>query len=153
MWQSPFQAVIHSASVTFSLSSEPLIAPSVGQSQLLLATYSPSIIVFQAFHCLPSVYPCLSLSATGPSNGYSSPLPVTHSTNILSTSHWLLWDLPRPIFAYHLQSFWAFLVAQLVKNPPAMRETWVPSLGWENPPEKGKATHSSILAWRIPWAV
>ena len=46
---------------------------------------------------------------------------------------------------------WASLVAQLVKNPPAMRETWVRSLGWEDPLEKGKATHSSILAWRIPW--
>ena len=45
------------------------------------------------------------------------------------------------------------LIAQLVKNPPAMRETWVPSLGWEDPLEKGKATHSSILAWRIPWTV
>ena len=42
------------------------------------------------------------------------------------------------------------LVAQLIKNPPAMRETWVQSLGWEDPLEKGKATHSSILAWRIP---
>ena len=45
----------------------------------------------------------------------------------------------------------ASLVAQLVKNPPTMRETWVRSLGWEDPLEKGKATHSSILAWRIPW--
>ena len=44
-----------------------------------------------------------------------------------------------------------FPMAQLVKNPPAMRETWVRSLGWEDPLEKGKATHSSILAWRIPW--
>ena len=42
-------------------------------------------------------------------------------------------------------------MAQTVKNPPTMRETWVPSLGWEDPPEKGTATHSSILAWRIPW--
>ena len=49
--------------------------------------------------------------------------------------------------------YWASLVAQLVKNPPAMRETWVPSLGWEDPPEKGTATYSSILAWRIPWTV
>ena len=47
--------------------------------------------------------------------------------------------------------FWASLVAQLVKNPPAMWETWVQSLGWEDPLEKGKATHSSTLAWRIPW--
>jgi len=43
-----------------------------------------------------------------------------------------------------------FLVAQLVKNLPAMQETWVQSLGWEDPLEKGKATHSSIPAWIIP---
>ena len=42
------------------------------------------------------------------------------------------------------------MVAQMVKNPPAMWETWVPSLGWEDPLEEGMATHSSILAWRIP---
>ena len=48
---------------------------------------------------------------------------------------------------------WAFLVDQLVKNPLAMWETWVRSLGWEDPLEKGKATHSRILAWRIPWTV
>ena len=45
------------------------------------------------------------------------------------------------------------LVAQLVKNPPAMWETWVRSLGLEDPLEKGKVTHSSILDWRIPWTV
>ena len=48
---------------------------------------------------------------------------------------------------YPLQYSWASLVAQLVKNPPAMRETWVQSLGWEDPLEKGKAIHSRILAW------
>ena len=47
----------------------------------------------------------------------------------------------------------ASLVAQLVKNPPAMWKTWVQSLGWEDPLEKGKATHSSILVWRIPWTI
>ena len=51
---------------------------------------------------------------------------------------------------YPLQYSWASLVAKLVKNPPVMRETWVRSLGWKDPLEKGKATHSSILAWRIP---
>ena len=45
------------------------------------------------------------------------------------------------------------LVAQLVKNPPTMRETWVQSLSWEDPLENGTATHSSILAWRSPWAI
>ena len=48
--------------------------------------------------------------------------------------------------SYPLPYSWASLVAQLVKNPPAMRENWVQSLGWEDPLEKGKATHSSILA-------
>ena len=52
---------------------------------------------------------------------------------------------------YPLQYSWASLVAQLVKNLPAMWETWVRSLGWEDSLEKGKATHSSTLAWRIPW--
>ena len=55
--------------------------------------------------------------------------------------------------AYPLHYFWASLVAQLIKNPPAMWETWVLSLGWEDPLEKGKATHSSVVAWRIPWTV
>ena len=54
---------------------------------------------------------------------------------------------------YPLQYSWASLMAQLVQNPPAMWETWVCSLSWDDPLEKGKATHSSILAWRIPWMV
>ena len=54
---------------------------------------------------------------------------------------------------YPLQYSWASLVVQLLKNPPAMWETWVPSLGWEDPLEKGKATHFSILDSRIPWTV
>ena len=50
-------------------------------------------------------------------------------------------------------SLWSFLMAQLVKNPPAMWEIWVWFLGWEDPLEKGMAIYSSILAWRIPWTV
>ena len=60
---------------------------------------------------------------------------------------------PGEGIGYPLQYSLASLVAQLVKNPPAMWETWVQSLGWEDPLEKRKATHSSILAWRIPWTV
>ena len=52
-----------------------------------------------------------------------------------------------------LHKYQGFPMAQLVKNPPTMWEAWVRSLGWEDPLEKGKATHSSILAWRIPWTV
>ena len=48
------------------------------------------------------------------------------------------------------QEFLSMQLTQVVKNPPAMRETWLPSLGWEDPLEEGTATHSSILAWRIP---
>ena len=53
----------------------------------------------------------------------------------------------REGIGYPLQYSWASLVAQLVKNPPAMWESWVRYLGWEDPLEKGKATNSSILAW------
>ena len=55
----------------------------------------------------------------------------------------LLWSIP----------LWASLVAQLVKNLPAMQENWFRPLGWEDPLEKGKATHSSMLAWRIQWTI
>ena len=60
---------------------------------------------------------------------------------------------PGEGIGYPLQYSWSSLVAQLVKNLPEMWETWVLSLVWEDPLEKGKATHSSILAWRIPWTV
>ena len=66
---------------------------------------------------------------------------------------------PRDGIGYPLQYSWASLVTQTVKNPPAMRETWLRSLGWEDPLEEGMATHSSILAWRVPmnreawWAI
>ena len=59
-------------------------------------------------------------------------------------------SLPREGIGYPLQYSWASLVAQTVKNPPVMWQNRVPSLGWEDPLEEGMATHSSILAWRIP---
>ena len=58
---------------------------------------------------------------------------------------------PGEGIGYPLQYSWASLVAQLVKNPPAVQETWVRSLDWEDPLEMGKATHSSVLALRIAW--
>ena len=58
---------------------------------------------------------------------------------------------PGERIGYPLQYSWASLVAQLVKNLSVMWETWVRSLSWEDPLEKGKAAHSRILAWRIPW--
>ena len=59
----------------------------------------------------------------------------------------------REGIGYPLQYSWASLVAQLVKNPPARRGAWVPFLGWEDPLEKGMATRTSILAWRIPCTI
>ena len=58
---------------------------------------------------------------------------------------------PGERIGYPLQYSWASLVAQTGKNQPAMLETWVRSLGQEDALEEGMATHSSILAWRIPW--
>ena len=57
---------------------------------------------------------------------------------------------PEEGIVYPLQYSWAFLMTQMIKNPPAMWETWVQSLGWEDSLEESMATHSSILAWRIP---
>ena len=58
---------------------------------------------------------------------------------------------PGEGIGYPFQCSWTPLVAQMVGNPPAMQETWVGSLGQEDPLEKGMATHSSIPAWRTPW--
>ena len=66
------------------------------------------------------------------------------------------WRTVSPAQFIHISiipPLWASLVAQMVKNPPVMQETWVWTLGWENPLEKGKGTHFSVLAWRSPWTV
>ena len=62
------------------------------------------------------------------------------------------WDASLSAFNEQIASLVA-LAENLAKNPPAMRETWIQSLGWKGPLEKGKTAHSSILAWRIPWTV
>ena len=59
------------------------------------------------------------------------------------------WQLCAMVFIYCIS--WASLVAQIVKNPPALQETWVQSLGQEDPPEEEMGAHSSVLAWRTPW--
>ena len=60
-------------------------------------------------------------------------------------------DIYPPQHFIICETYRAPLITQLVKNPPAMQETPVPFLGWEDPMEKGKATHSSIPAWKLPW--
>ena len=61
----------------------------------------------------------------------------------------MIW--PQETLGNIWRQFWSSLVAQLVKNLPAMQDTWIQSLGWEDLLEKGMATHSNILSWRIPW--
>ena len=72
--------------------------------------------------------------------------------SVRKLSEYLNWDLSQGYFKLMLtiKHLWASLVAQMVKNPPAMQETWVQSLGWEDPLEEDMATHSSFLTWRIP---
>ena len=77
----------------------------------------------------------------------TSPLGFHHTEMPQMLKHPLLFD----DFMSLLTTLWASLVAQLVKNSPAMQETWVRSLGREDPLEKKMATHSSILTWRILW--
>ena len=79
---------------------------------------------------------------------------IPQSCGVMFVPPTLSWYSPGLLLA-HTASLWnqlrASLVTQMVNNRPAMWETRVPSLGWEDPLEKGMATHSSILAWRIPW--
>ena len=126
---------------------------------LLLSLIFPSIRVFSNESALPNRWPEYSW----PSNEYVGlisfridwlnllavqgtlkSLLQQHSlkTSVLSCSAFL---------GQSLNFSWASLVAQLVKNPPAVQKAWVRSLGWEDPLEKEMALHSSILAWEIPW--
>ena len=74
-----------------------------------------------------------------------APSDVFHVSPLASAGLLAIFGIPQPV--------WTSLVAQLVKNPPAMQETWVRSVGWEDPLEGGMATYSSILGWRIPWTI
>ena len=127
---------------------------------------SASTLNFQVSGKLPSTLLLIDKKLTSP--GYGSffffsqnrnmrtlVLPVM--TRASSSAQWPLcptyWKL-KAWKEYMTLSLWVtlyFVVAQWVKNLPATQETWVQSLGWEDALEKGMATHSSILAWRIPW--
>ena len=87
-----------------------------------------------------------SLLGTGSSAGKESTLNAGDPGSIPGSGR-----SPGEGIGYPLQYSWASLVAQAIKNLPAMREPWVQSLGWEALLEKGMATRSSSLAWRIPW--
>ena len=115
-----------------------------------LPFYSLLLFLFSIFKCQASSKPLNAkevFSAFQPSSLKSH--GFKHHMLIISG----LGRSAREGIGYPFQYSWASLVVQLVKNPPAMWETWVWPLGWEDPLEKGKTTHSSILAWRIPWTV
>ena len=97
-----------------------------------------------------------TLTALNPAAGHHQPMPLLetlgHSQASLGQS--LVGSLLLSSGSWYTKDKgWASLVAQPVKNPSAVWKTWVQSLGWEDPLEKGKTTHSSILDYRIPWTV
>ena len=92
--------------------------------------------LFDKFHHIPCLQSFFSFEGSTPQNTCS-----------------LQEKVESEVFKVFMVFSQPLLVAQLVKKPPAMQETWVQFLGWEDPLEKGMATHSSILAWRIPWTV
>ena len=127
--------------------------------KLLLLVFSD--VSYQITHqtmlllLLLSCFSCVRLGGTLRTAAHQAPL----SRGFSRQEYWSGLPFPSPrqtmlvdkwiIFAH----IWTSLVAQLVKNWPEMWETWVQPLGGEDPLEKGTATHSSIVAWRIPWTV
>ena len=95
-------------------------------------------------NCIPGwlLFPELPWSSAGKESAYSVGDP-----DLIPESG----KSPREGIGYSLQYSWTSQVAQTVKNLPAVWESWGQSLGWEDPLEKGMATHSGILTWRIPW--
>ena len=127
-----------------------------------LPIYAPlPPLVWINWHFLTGVFdlfPSFKKNQGCSSSSSSSQLLLHHLFNLWSMfiSRQKAWNFPHYTYLFsHLSPIfsWVSLVAQLVKNPHAMCETWVRSLGWEDPLEKEMATHSSTLAWRIPWTV
>ena len=113
------------------------------------------IFSFEGVNCCCSVtQSCLTLC--NPMNCSMPGFPVLH--HLLEPAqthvHWVHDAIqpPCPMSSLLLPSIFYFKLYQMIKNMPAMQEIWVRSLAWEDPLEKGIATHSSIFAWRIPWA-
>ena len=116
---------------------------------LLLILYSPSSICCIA--CWVSWSKDCLHGAAGASSPRSGSLPYFHSEPCMRCHGHQWTSLTGAFWFKDLMLAWVSLVAQTVKDLPTMQETWVSFLGWEDPLEKEMATHSSILAWRIPW--
>ena len=117
--------------------------------QSIRASASASVLPMHIQDWFPSEFiDLISLQSKGLSRVFSTPQFKSINSSVLS---FLYGPVLTSILTSHISSHITSLVAQLVKNPPTMWETWVRSLGWEDPLGKGIATHSSILTWRIPW--
>ena len=116
---------------------------------MLVSEYTKSDLVIHAYIyiCMYIIFQILFIMG---SPGCSDHKESAYDTGDLGSTPGL-GRSPGEGIGYPLQYSWASLVAQMVKNLPAMRETWVQSLGWDYPLEKRMATCSYILAWRIPW--
>ena len=106
---------------------------------ILVYFYSIRIYILKLTYCHFWGFPGSSAGKESACNG-GDPVSIPGSGRSLGEG-----------IGYPLQYSWVSLVAQMVKNLPAIQETWVRSLGWEDPLEKGMTNHSSILAWRNPW--
>ena len=116
-------------------------------SNKIMISFGPGIITFITTHyysLLPHYYSLLK-GFLGSSAGEESTCSVGDPGLIPGSG-----SSSGERIGYPLQYSWASLVAQMVKNPPTLWETWVRSLGWKDPLEEGMESHSSILAWRIP---
>ena len=130
-------------------SSIPGLGRSTGEGIGYPLQYSWAFLVAQPLKNLPNNVGDLgSIPGLGrsPKEGKGYPLQYSCLENSMDRG-------TRQVTVHGVAKSWAYLIVELVKNPPAIQETWVRFLGWEDPLKKGKATHSSILAWRIPWTV
>ena len=108
------------------------------------------LTVFRIPSFLPAFLPSLSLFSLGNALFKNCP-EIKDKESLWKHSRLKKTKRTSPSGQSWFSTVWASQVAQMVKNLPAMQETWVQSLGQEDPLEKGMATHSSIFAWRIPW--
>ena len=157
----------------FSYWTSPLMSVAIPSSSLDAMKVSLQVLLILWLHCLSLSHWVLFLM---PFHAFSSSgYPLHYSQLLIFHSVASPWGFPGSLagkestynaedpglipgsgrspgegIGYPLQYSWASLVAQMVKNLPAMWETWIRSLGWENPLKNSMATHSSILAWRIP---
>ena len=146
-------ALVHSISHTSLPNSLTFSVPSLSTYVFIIVIDSHHSVQFSCSVVSNSLWPQELQHARPPC---PSPTPRVHSKlmsikSVIPSIHLILWCpfllLPSVFLVFQsVQYSWASLVAQLVKNPPEMQETWVQSLGWEDALEKGKATHSSILA-------